>query len=176
MIRLLEHNYGKNLESYLSRFPVKYFEEDEDITWRLIGSSRKNVPLVEARDISGNVITSGMAGVNTEPFYLVFQEDYFADGEVIVGEKNEVYPLRILEDPKFEGTLTIYKVELMGAVLSGMPAEELQMGKRFSVEFAPVEKEGSRKVGDIRFAAPVSMRNEFSRIRIQHKMYGNMIE
>ena len=99
MVRLLEHNYGKNLETYLSRFPVKYFEEDEDITWRLIGSSRKNVPLVEARDISGNIITTGMAGVNTEPFYLVFQEDYFADGEVVVGEKNEVYPLRILEDP-----------------------------------------------------------------------------
>ena len=63
----------------------------------------------------------------------------------------------------------------MGAVLNGMPAEELQVGKRFSVEFAPVEKEGSRKVGDIRFAAPVSMRNEFSRIRIQHKMFGNMM-
>lgn len=175
MVRLLEHNYGKNLETYLSRFPVKYFEEDEDITWRLIGSSRKNVPLVEARDISGNIITTGMAGVNTEPFYLAFQEDYFADGEVVVGEKNEVYPLRILEDPRVEGTLTLYKVELMGAVLNGMPAEELQVGKRFSVEFAPVEKEGSRKVGDIRFAAPVSMRNEFSRIRIQHKMFGNMM-
>ena len=48
------------------------------------------------------------------PFYLVYQEDAFADGEVIVGEKNEVYPLRILEDPRQEGTLTIYKVELMG--------------------------------------------------------------
>lgn len=175
MIRLMEHNYGKSLETYLSRYPTKYFEEDEDIVWQLIGSSRKNIPLYEARDINGNVVTSGVVGENTEPFYLVFQEDYFADGEVIVGEKNEVYPLRILGDPRTEGTLTIYKVELMGAVTSGMPAEELALGKRFSVDFAPVEKEASRKVGDVRFSAPVSMRNEFSRIRIQHKMLGSMM-
>lgn len=33
----------------------------------------------------------------------------------------------------------------------------------------------SRKVGDVRFAAPVSMRNEFTTIRIQHKVPGNML-
>lgn len=175
MVRMMEFNYGKSLESYLSRFPVKYFEEDDDYTWKLIGSSRKNVPLYEARDINGNVITTGMAGVNTEPFYLVFQEDYFADGEVIVGEKNEVYPLRILGDPIAEGTLTKYKVELMGGVTSGMPASELLLGKRFSVDFAPVEKELSRKVGDVRFSAPITMRNEFSRVRIQHKVPGSAL-
>lgn len=176
MTRMMEVNYGKSLESYLSRFPVKYFEEDDDYTWKLIGSSRKNVPLYEARDRDGNVVgTSGMVGANTEYFYLVFQEDYFADGEVIVGEKNEVYPLRILGDPEAEGTLTKYKVELMGGVRSGMPAEELQLGKRFSVDFAPVEKEFSRKVGDVRFSAPISMRNEFSRVRIQHKVPGSAL-
>lgn len=31
MVRLMEHNYGKSLESYLNRFPTKYFEEDSDI-------------------------------------------------------------------------------------------------------------------------------------------------
>ncbi len=36
----------------------------------------------------------------------------------------------------------------MGAVTSGIPAEELLAGKRFSVEYAPVERELSRKVGD----------------------------
>lgn len=63
----------------------------------------------------------------------------------------------------------------MGGVLTGMPAEELQLGKRFSDDFSPVEKDLSRKVGDIRFAAPISMRNEFSRIRLQHKVPGSMI-
>lgn len=170
MLRLMEHNYGKSMESYLSRFPVKYFDEDSDIIWNLIGSSRKNVPLYEARDMNGDVVTSGMVGANTEPFYLVFGENYFADGNFLVGEKNEIYLMRVLGDPQFEGTLVVYKVELMGGNTLGIPAEELQMGKRFSDDYSAVEKEGSRQVGDVRFSAPVAMRNEFSRIRIKHKV------
>lgn len=174
MVRLMEHNYGKSMETYLNRFPTKYFEEDEDIVWKLIGSSRKNIPLVKATDINGNVITTGMAGVNREPFHLYFSEYWFADGNIVIGEKNEIYQMRVLGDPVVDGTLYKYKVELHN-VGTGIPAEELQLGKRFSDEFSPVEKEGSRKVGDVRFAAPISMRNEFSRIRIQHKVLGNML-
>ena len=48
-------------------------------------------------------------------------------------------------------------------------------GERFSVEAAYVEKELSRKVGDVRFASPVSMRNEWSVVRIQHKVAGSML-
>lgn len=125
----------------------KEFEDDSEYTWDVISSSRRNIPLVEARDENGNPI-EGAAGEGGAPFYLVFGEDWFADGEVIVGEKNEVYPCRILGDARMEGTNAVYKVELMGGITSGMPAEELQAGKRFSVEYAPVEKELSRKVGD----------------------------
>lgn len=63
----------------------------------------------------------------------------------------------------------------MGGNTSGCPAERLLAGERFSVDFAPVEKSLSRKVGDVRFATPVSMRNEWSTIRIQHKVAGNML-
>lgn len=70
------------------------------------------------------------------------------DGEVIVGELNEIYPIRVLGDGRNEGTNTVYKVELMGGITGGVPAEEILPGKRFSVEYAPVEKEFSRKVGD----------------------------
>lgn len=97
------------------------------------------------------------------------------DGEVIVGELNEVYPIRILADGRNEGTNTVYRCELMGGITTGIPVEQLLPGKRFSVEYAPVEKDFSRKVGDIRFASPVSMRNEFTTIRIQHKVPGSML-
>lgn len=42
----------------------------------VIGSSKKNVPLIEARDENGNVVTaeSPNIGVGTSPFYLVFPE------------------------------------------------------------------------------------------------------
>lgn len=175
MVQLLAWYRGKTLDTFLSRFPVKEFDSDDEYTWDVVGSSRRNIPLVEARDADGNVITSGNAGVNGEPFYLVFGEDWFADGEVLAGELNEVYPVRVLGDGRNEGTNTVYKVEMMGGITTGMPAEQLQAGKRFSVEYAPVSRTLSRKVGDIRFASPVAMRNEFTTIRIQHKVPGNML-
>lgn len=175
MVQLLALHRGKSLETFLLQFPVKEFDTDDEYIWDVVASSRRNIPLVEARDQDGKVITTENAGVGGAPFYVVFGEDWFADGNVIVGEKNEIYPLRILGDPRMEGSNAVYKVELMGGVLTGMPAEELQMGKRFSDDYSPVEKELSRKVGDLQFTSPVAMRNEWSRIRIQHKVPGSML-
>lgn len=177
MVQLLAFYRGKTLDTFLNQFPVREFDDDSEYFWDVIGSSRRNIPLVEARDENGTVITSTSTnvGVGTSPFYLVFAEDWFADGEVIVGNLNQVYPFRILGDARMEGTNAVYKVELMGGITSGCPAERLLAGERFSVEFAPVEKEMSRKVGDVRFTTPVSMRNEWSTIRIQHKVAGNKL-
>lgn len=177
MVQLLAYYRGKTLDTLLSQFPTREFDDDSEYYWDVIGSSRRNIPLVEARDENGVVITSSSAnvGVGTTPFYLVFPEDWFADGEVIVGHLNQVYPFRILGEARMEGSNAVYKVELMGGNVTGCPAERLLMGERFSVEFAPVEKSLSRKVGDVRFSSPVAMRNEWSTIRIQHKVPGNML-
>ena len=103
MVQLLASYKGKTLETFLSQLPTKMFDTDDEYTWEIIGSHRRNIPLVEARDITGATITSGMAGVNGEPFYLVFPEDWFADGEVLAGELNELYPVRVLGDARMEG-------------------------------------------------------------------------
>ena len=66
-------------------------------------------------------------------------------------------------------------VELMGGVLGGMPAEELTLGKRFSWDYAVVENTMSRNVGGVRYSSPISMRNEWSTIRISEKVPGNML-
>ena len=134
------------------------FEDDNEYTWDVIGSSKRNIPLVEARDENGApvIIGSGdgevtkdtLIGAGTAPFYLVFPEDWFADGEFIVGNMNELYQFRILGDARMEGTNAVYRVELAGGNTDGVPAERLQSGERFSIEAAYVEKELSRKVGD----------------------------
>lgn len=179
MVQLLAFYRGKTLDTFLSQFPTKEFEDDSEYYWDVIGSSRKNVPLVEARNEDGVVIdasySGGNIGAGTMPFYLVFAEDWFADGEVIVGNLNEIYQFRVLGEAKMEGTDAVYKVELMGGNIDGVPSERLQAGERFSVETAYVEKELSRKVGDVRFASPVAMRNEWSTVRIQHKVTGSML-
>lgn len=150
MVQLLAYHTGKTLDTILNRYPTKEFESDDDFYWDVIGSSRRNIPLVEARDESGAVVdaTHANVGANTTPFYLVFDEDWFADQEVIVGNLNEVYQFRVLGDPRMEGSRAVYKVELMGGNTEGVPAERLQAGERFSVETAYVERELSRRAGD----------------------------
>ena len=178
MVQLLAFYRGKTLDTFLNQFPVREFEDDSEYFWEVIGSARRNIPLVEARDENGTIVGEDYptnVGIGTAPFYLVFPEDWFADGEVIVGSLNQVYPVRILGDARMEGTNAVYKVETMGGLTQGIPSERLLAGERFSVEYAPVEKEMSRKVGDIRFSTPVSMRNEWSTIRIQHKVAGNKL-
>lgn len=150
MVELLAMRRGKTLDTFLNRFPIKEFDSEEEYTWDVVGSHRRNIPLLEARDEDGNIITedSPNVGVNTTPFYLVFGEDWFADGEIIFGNLNEVYPLRVLGEPRFEGSNAIYKVETFNGRSEGVPAERLLAGERFSVGYAPVEGELSRKVGD----------------------------
>ena len=178
MVQLLAFHRGKTLETVLSQYPTKEFETDDDMIWDVIGSSQRNIPLLEARDENNTVITLDYptnVGIGTSPFYLVFSEDWFAKGEVIVGSLNEIYQFRIIEEPRIDGTNACYKVEFMGGNTTGVPVERLQAGERFSVETAYVERELSRQVGDVRFAAPVSMRNEWSTVRIKHKVTGSML-
>lgn len=61
----------------------------------------------------------------------------------------------------------------MGGITDGIPAERLLAGERFSRSFSAVERELSRKVGDVRFAAPIAMRNEWTTIRKQYKVPGS---
>lgn len=177
MVQFLAWHRGKTLETFLSQFPVRYFDTDDEYTWDAIGSQKRNIPLKEARKLDGTVVEDNgdMVGSGTEPFYLVFPEVYFFDGEVIFGNLNQVYPMRVLGDPKMEGTDAVYKVELMGGNTVGIPAERLLAGERFSYGFAPVERELSRKVGNVRYNTPISMRNEWTTIRIHNKVSGAML-
>ena len=85
MVQLLGFRKGKTLETFISKFPTKEFDSDEEFVWEVIGSSKKNVPLLEARDENGNVVTadSPNVGAGTAPFYLVFPEAWFSDGKLI---------------------------------------------------------------------------------------------
>ena len=175
MIRLQALHYGNCFESMLNKWPTKEFESDNDYTWDVVGSSRKNVPLVEARALDGTVVTpstTGMIGAGMEPFFLVFDENYFFDDDYIVGEKNEAYVIRVLGDARQEGTNNVYKCEMAGGNTLGIPAEELIPGKRFSYETNYVENNLSRKAGGLNYSTPISMRNEWSTIRMYEKVGG----
>ena len=174
MIKLLAIHRGKSLENMLSKFETKLLESDREFYWELIGSSRRNIKLHEARYQGATVTASdNNVGEGGTTFELVFPEQWFFKGEIIVGEKNEVYPVRVLDDGTPMGSLMVYTCEMAGSNRDGMPGEELVSGKRFNEEFAPVGKGLSREVGGIRRVTPVSMRGELTTIRIDHKLPGD---
>ena len=179
MVQLMAFKYGNTFDTMLSKLPVKEFENGEDYIWDVIGSTDRVIPLVECRDENGQVVTASTTtnvGAGTQPFYLVFNEHWFFDGETIEGNLGNRYPLRIIGDAREEGTNYVYKVETMGGITDGVPAERLLPGEMFSYGAAFVEGGLSRKVGGIRHAVPVSMRNEWSHIRIHHKVSGDMMD
>lgn len=179
MTVLMSSMHRPTLDTYLSReVPVREYEDDSELWWDIITSSRRNIPLVEARKLDGTPVaaTDNNIGVGFEPFYLVFPTDWFAVGEVLWGNMNEKYPLIVKEDGKAEGTNTVYFVEPYGAAgAEGIPANRLLAGERFSWAYAPVEDQFSRKVGDVRFSTPVSMRGDWMHVRLQHKIGGKEI-
>lgn len=178
MVQLLAWHKGKTLDTFLSQFPTKTFDSDEEYTWDVVGSARRNYPLVEARKADGTPVdptANEMIGANGEPFYLVFGEDWIGDREIVVGELNELYPIWNLGPARNEGTNYVYRVEMWGSAPGGIPAAQLAAGKRFSFEYAPVEGELSRKAGTVRFTSPIAMRNEFSHIRIHTKVSGALL-
>ena len=179
MITLMTSMYLPTLDSYLSKeVPVREYDDDSRLHWDIVTSSRRNIPLVEARRYDGTKVTSGggNVGVGFEPFYLVFPTDWFAIGEVLWGNYNEAYPVIVKEDGRAEGTNTVYLVEPFGAHMgNGIPENRLQPGERFSWGYAPIESNFSRKVGDVRFSTPVSMSADWQHVRIQHKIGGKEI-
>ena len=174
MIKMLAIHRGKSLENMLSKFETKLVESDREFYWELIGSSRRNIPLFEAR-YKGAVVQSSdnNIGEGRTTFELAFPEQWFFKGEIIVGEKNEVYPIRVLDDGTPEGNLMVYTCESAASQRNGIPGEELVSGKRFNEEFAPVGKGLSREVGGVRRVTPISMRGELTTIRIDHKLPGD---
>lgn len=175
MTVLMSSMHLPTMDTYLSReVPVREYEDDTDLFWDIATSARRNIPLVEVRGADNQPITgNGNVGVGFEPFYLVFPVDWFARGEVIWGPLNEIYPIYVKEFGTVEGTNTVYKCECFGVNgAEGIPVKYLQPGDKFSYGYAPVERDFSRKVGDVRFSTPVSMRAGWQRVRLQHKIGG----
>lgn len=176
LTRIAQVNFGQDLDSYLDRFTPLYLDTDEDYHWDLVGSGKKNVPLVEAR-VGGTAITAASTpGLAFSEFEMVFPEQWFTDVHVIVGHKLEKYQLQIQDNPYPEGSNWVYRVKLVtGDPALFVPYEELTAGKRWSKDYSLVEQTMSIKGGGINFTSPFKMRNAFTMTRMQHTTPGNMI-
>lgn len=173
---LYKANRGLNFGTFLKKFETMSLKTDDDFRWRLQGSSKKNLALVSCT-VNGSAITSSSrVGLNGARFTLTFPEQLFSDTNLIVGEKNSTYPIRVVGIPEPNGTQWDYECELFsGDTALYIPIAELQAGKRFSKEWSIVEKTLSIKGGLANYTSPFSMKNTFSMIRMQDTRPGNMI-
>ena len=57
MVQLLAYRYRRTLNTFLSQYPTKTFESNDEYTWKVMGSMVKNLPLVEARTIANAAIS-----------------------------------------------------------------------------------------------------------------------
>lgn len=172
--KIQQKYFGQDIEGFLSKYPTKYFETDDDYTWDLQSYGVDNIGLIEAR-VDGTAVTAAStAGLNFTFFDLVFPQDWFSAGEKIVGERNETYPI-LIKSARPEGTNWVYTCQLMtGDPTLFIPYEEIIAGKLFSREYAPVERTLHSKGRKIVHRSNISMRNAFSQIRLQKETPGNM--
>lgn len=172
--KIQQKSFGDDLEALLSKYPTQEFESDLDYTWDLESQAIDNIPLVEAR-ISGTAVTAAsQAGLGNTEFDLVFAKDWFSEGEKIVGEQNEAYPI-LIKAVSYEATNVVYTCELLtGDTSLFIPYGEISGGQLFSAEYAPVERTMSERGRTLKHKSFVSMRNAFSQIRIEKKTPGNL--
>ena len=66
MVRIMGWKYGNVLDTLMSKFATKTLDSDAEYTWKLIGPSNRNYPLLCARNENGTEITadSGNIGAN----------------------------------------------------------------------------------------------------------------
>ncbi len=184
MTQVMARNFGQSIESELAKFPTKMFADDSEITWDVYGSARRNIGLVKAyyedgstQVTSANQTSKGyLAGSNGRRFFLEFDEAYFFKGEVIMGNLNQVYPIRLINDPKLVGTHYLYEAECINGSNDGIPYDRLQPGERFSYAYAPIERGLSKEVGGVRHSAPMKARNEFTMIRLHDEVSGDVYD
>jgi len=178
-LKLRSANVGDDLNAYLSKFPVKKFETQDDFTWDIEADGDKNIPLTKCSltPLGSQVLPTDKVGEGITPFYLFFPENWFFETNVIVGEALEDYQIRILEPGQaVAGGLTRYKCELVtGDVNLFIPFEEVMAGKRFSKDFSLVEQELSVDGGGLHHSFPYTMKGAFSMIRMKTVVPGSMV-
>lgn len=180
MNRLYELNVGTdNIVSFINNLPTEYISDDVVYKWFLQGSDERSIPLVKATtDAAGGtaVTDAAQAGLVRGIFFMFFPERYFEATSHIVGERPEVYQLRVLEDPVNVGNLWRYKVQLFTADDTlWVPAAELVANSMWSELFGMVEQELSKRGTGVHHTAPYEMQNVTAMIRKNYEVPGNMI-
>jgi len=179
VIKLRRANAGEDMNTYLSKFPIKKFKTQDDFVWDIQADGDKNIPLTKCSltPTGSQVSGTDKVGKGRSEFYMFFPEDWFFETNVIVGEQLEEYQIRVLEPGQpVAGGQTRYRCELVtGDPELFIPLEEVEAGKRFSKDFSLVEGTLSVDGGGIHHNFPYTMKGAMSMIRMKSVVPGDMV-
>ena len=166
---------GEDFVSFINKFPKMYIDDDVPYEWLLQGSDEKNVPLITYWDSTG-AAKPAKPGIGKSIFYMEFPERWFSATNVIVGNKEELYKLLIVNEPTANGATWLYPVQLnTGDDNLFVPIAELAAGTRWSLDYSLAPQTLSKRGGDMTHTSPFRMQNVMSSIRKQYLVPGNMI-
>lgn len=165
----------------MDQFGTEYLDTNQPYKWVLKGRDEKNLDLQNAWEDEDGTVAIGTnnatPGVNFSRFYMDFPERYFTVTSVIVGEKPDLYHLRIMKDPVQVGSVYRYEVQLVDNRDDFfIPVEELARGTRWSLDYGLSERYLSKDGMDISFSTPFTMENRMSFMRMEHTVAGEMID
>jgi len=178
---MIENLYSVNVAddylTFINRFPVKTVDDDLPIQWMLAGMDQKVIPLIAAYDATNTLITpSFQAGRNKSRFFMEFPEKYFFADHVIVGEKPDLYHVRLVDEPVQKGSHFVYEAELVTNDLTlFIPYEELVANTRWSISHSMTEQTLSKRGTGVHHTSPFRMEVEMSFFRKEYSVPGNMI-
>jgi hypothetical protein len=137
--RLYEVNLADDMLTLLNKYPTFEIEDDREYEWMLQGSDEKNIPLTACyykhTDYVLTAITAASTiGKGNTVFYLLFPEKLFFVTNIIVGNKPDLYKVRVRKDAEPYGTGFLYECELFtGNPDAFIPYEELLAGTLWSI-------------------------------------------
>lgn len=180
---------GDDFVNLVNTFPTVTVPNDTvPHRWMFAGATEKNVPLVGASVSlsaaqAGTYITTSNSpttqlGYGGQHFFMVFNERYFSNREVIVGSRPMAFSLRIMAEPISNGSKWIYEVALFGARYGAdffVPIEDIAAGTRWSADFTPTAQTLSRGGSEPKYNSYYMLENYTSMIRKQLTCAGNMI-
>ncbi len=179
--QLFDVNVGTSLLSYINQFPTVEIPEDAPYRWRLAGREKRRVSLVGAWENEAGTAVLGTSnprpGINGTRIFMDFPERYFTVTHVIIGNKPDLYHLRVMEEPVQVGKNWRYSLQVVtNEDAFFVPLTEFAKGSEWSIGYSLSEQTMSKDGSDIGFNAPFEMENSISMMRKRHVVPGNMID
>jgi hypothetical protein len=157
------------MDNFLSQYPTKVFETDNEYKWYLKGDSRKAINI-----ISYSANDTARPGIGGLTFELTVEEKYFVASDVVSFDIVD-HKVRIEDDGRSEGIYWTYSVRTQRADSAYfIPTAMLAAGRKVSKIYNSVTNTLNDQYGETQFSSMFEMRNNFSTLSKKYTIPGNM--